>query len=147
MELRFYVLVLVSHRTIDVSVAPDSHSQPKEDLNTEDDLCVEPLVKFPLQSLADATKKFDLDLRISVDGLGSVFKGKLKNTEEVFIIRRLNEVSLLTPEEFEDEVSLLSQANHQNLTKLIGYSVKFKKRFLVYDYVHGGTLESHLYGE
>ncbi|XP_074270388.1 putative serine/threonine-protein kinase PBL7 [Silene latifolia] len=130
----------------DVSVAPDSHSQPKEDLNTEDDLCVEPLVKFPLQSLADATKKFDLDLRTSVDGLGSVFKGKLKNTEEVLIIRRLNEVSLLTPEEFEDEVSLLSQANHQNLTKLIGYSIKFYKRFLVYDYVSGGTLESHLYG-
>ncbi|CAN4124268.1 unnamed protein product [Withania somnifera] len=48
--------------------------------------------------------------------------------------------------EFCMEVDILSRLDHSNLVSLIRYSADGKHRFLVYEYLHKGNLQDHLYG-
>ncbi|BAT92752.1 hypothetical protein VIGAN_07157600 [Vigna angularis var. angularis] len=43
------------------------------------------------------------------------------------------------------EVNYLSQLHHENLVKLIGYYSDGKNRLLVYEFMHKGSLENHLF--
>jgi len=43
------------------------------------------------------------------------------------------------------EVNYLSQLHHENLVKLIGYCSDGKNRLLVYEFMHKGSLENHLF--
>ncbi|XP_074272561.1 putative serine/threonine-protein kinase PBL6 [Silene latifolia] len=108
---------------------------------------VESIRLFTYKTLVDATQNFALDRRLSGDCLGSVYKGKIIDTNEVVSIRQLSYNFVLNVEEFVGKVLLLSQANHQNLAKLIGYSVhQYCDRFVVYKYESGGSLQNHLHG-
>jgi len=46
----------------------------------------------------------------------------------------------------QNEVSLLSKIRHQNIIKLLGYCIHGESRFLVYEYMESGSLESQLHG-
>ncbi|MCH90557.1 receptor-like kinase [Trifolium medium] len=48
--------------------------------------------------------------------------------------------------EFENEVSLLSKIRHQNIIKLLGYCIHGESRFLVYEFMESGSLETQLHG-
>jgi serine/threonine protein kinase len=48
--------------------------------------------------------------------------------------------------EFENEVKMLSQVEHLNLVKLIGYLEEGDERILVTEYVANGNLRQHLDG-
>ncbi|XP_019458740.1 PREDICTED: probable receptor-like protein kinase At1g80640 [Lupinus angustifolius] len=48
--------------------------------------------------------------------------------------------------EFENEVSLLSKMRHQNIIKLLGYCIHGESRFLVYELMENGSLETQLHG-
>jgi serine/threonine protein kinase len=48
--------------------------------------------------------------------------------------------------EFENEVNMLSQVEHLNLVKLIGYLEEGDERILVTEYVPNGNLRRHLDG-
>lgn len=48
--------------------------------------------------------------------------------------------------EFQTEVNMLSQVEHLNLVKLIGYLEERDERILVTEYVQNGTLRQHLDG-
>ncbi|KAL9232519.1 hypothetical protein vseg_007625 [Gypsophila vaccaria] len=106
---------------------------------------LEGLRQFTYQSLVDATQNFSLDCRLSFDRLGDVFRGQSSSTNEAIAIRRLKQYPPLHLREFLDEVLLLSQANHPNLAKLIGYCAEKHNRLLVYEHLPRGTLKNHLY--
>ncbi|KAH9611613.1 hypothetical protein KSS87_009977 [Heliosperma pusillum] len=107
---------------------------------------LEGLRQFTYQSLVDVTQDFSLDCRVSFDRLGDVFRGQFFNPNECIAIKRLEPCPLMSLGDFLDEVLLLSQANHPNLTKLIGYCAEKHNRLLVYEHVPRGTLENQLYG-
>jgi serine/threonine protein kinase len=48
--------------------------------------------------------------------------------------------------EFENEVNMLSQVEHLNLVKLIGYLEEGDERILVTEFVTNGNLRQHLDG-
>ena len=48
--------------------------------------------------------------------------------------------------EFIAEVEMLSRLHHHNLVKLIGICIKGRTRWLVYELVRNGSVESHLHG-
>ena len=45
------------------------------------------------------------------------------------------------------QVLFLSKVRHQNLVQLKGYCLEFKKQFLVFEFMSGGSLKDHLYGK
>lgn len=49
--------------------------------------------------------------------------------------------------EFQTEVNALSQVEHLNLVKLIGYLEENQERILVVEYVSNGNLREHLDGK
>lgn len=46
----------------------------------------------------------------------------------------------------QNEVNWLGKIRHQNIIKLLGYCVHGKTRFLVYEMMQNGSLETQLYG-
>lgn len=48
--------------------------------------------------------------------------------------------------EFLSEVSELSLLRHKNLVQLVGYCADGEQRLLVYEFMNGGCLENHLFG-
>ncbi|KAK9715076.1 hypothetical protein RND81_06G141600 [Saponaria officinalis] len=103
------------------------------------------LRKFTYQSLVDATQGFPSKCRIGADHLGEFFIGKMADTDEVFTVKNMWVYEPHSHEEFVAHLSLLSQADHPNLAKLIGYSFLSWERVWVYEYVPGGSLEDYLY--
>lgn len=45
------------------------------------------------------------------------------------------------------QVLFLSKVRHQNLLQLKGFCLEFKKQFLVFEFMSGGSLKDHLYGK
>ncbi|KAM4126113.1 hypothetical protein ACB094_01G364300 [Castanea mollissima] len=99
------------------------------------------LILFKYRDLRRATKNFSQNL--GEGGFGSVFKGVLPNSTTIAVkkIKSLEQGE----KQFRAEVSTLGAIQHVNLLRLRGFCVEASKRFLVYDYMPKGSLESHLF--
>lgn len=102
------------------------------------------LVVFKHQDLRSATKNFSE--KLGEGGFGTVFKGTLPSSSTIAVKR----LKSLTQEEkhdkqFRAEVSTIGLIQHINLVRLLGFSTKGTKRFLVYEFMTNGSLESHLF--
>ncbi|KAH7857032.1 hypothetical protein Vadar_008252 [Vaccinium darrowii] len=101
---------------------------------------------FSLDEIQRATNDFDNTLVIGIGGFGKVYKGMIDGgATNTVAIKRLNAESKQGAEEFRTEVKLLSKLRHTHLVSLIGYCYKLPEMILVYEYIPGGTLASHLY--
>ncbi|KAK9757439.1 hypothetical protein RND81_01G162900 [Saponaria officinalis] len=115
-------------------------------VNDTKDSGVQVLRVYTYQSLVDATENF-LSVRCMYsDGLGQVFIGQMVGTSQVVVIRRLKGYTHQSVQGYVDEALLLSQVDHPNLAKLIGYCAEQLGRFLVYEYVPGISLKDRLHG-
>ncbi|GMY04994.1 G-type lectin S-receptor-like serine/threonine-protein kinase At2g19130 [Fagus crenata] len=99
------------------------------------------LIMFKYRDLRRATKNFSQ--KLGEGGFGSVFKGTLPNSTAIAVkkIRSLEQGE----KQFRAEVSTLGAIQHVNLLRLRGFCVEASKRFLVYEYMPKGSLESHLF--
>jgi len=76
-----------------------------------------------------------------------VYKGRLKDGRIVAIKRGKKDAhEQRLSVEFRTEVEMLSQVDHLNLVKLIGYVEEESERILVVEYVPNGNLGEHLEG-
>ncbi|KAH7859189.1 hypothetical protein Vadar_032816 [Vaccinium darrowii] len=101
---------------------------------------------FSLDEIKRATNDFDNTLVIGIGGFGKVYKGMIDGgATNTVAIKRLNAESKQGAEEFRTEVKLLSKLRHTHLVSLIGHCYKLPEMILVYEYIPGGTLASHLY--
>eukprot|EP00270_Netrium_digitus_P009708 TRINITY_DN2969_c0_g1_i2.p1 TRINITY_DN2969_c0_g1~~TRINITY_DN2969_c0_g1_i2.p1 ORF type:complete len:516 (-),score=90.42 TRINITY_DN2969_c0_g1_i2:478-2025(-) len=109
------------------------------------------LRSFRYSELEAATNKFSRDALLGEGGFGRVFKGELLLDDEkgpvatVVAVKKLNTEGLQGHKEWTAEVNFLGQLRHRNLVRLLGYCAEEKQRLLVYEFMPGGSLESHLY--
>ncbi|TQD84337.1 hypothetical protein C1H46_030118 [Malus baccata] len=130
---------------------------------------------FHMEELSLATKHFSDKNLIGQGKFGEVYMGFLQDGMLVAIKKRpgtasqefINEVviTVLTlqvlvvslnqffsslptflPDEFDGLVHYLSAIQHRNIVTLLGYCQENNLQFLVYEYLHSGSVSSHLYG-
>lgn len=61
-------------------------------------------------------------------------------------IKKLNSESRQGIAEWQSEVNFLGRLSHPNLVKLLGYGKEDNELFLVYEFMHRGSLDNHLFG-
>lgn len=111
---------------------------------------------FSFQELAEATERFNRQLKIGEGGFGTVYQGTInpaanngQGDPTVVAIKKLNKHGLQGHKQWLTEVQFLGVVNHPNLVKLLGYcSVDDEKeyqRLLVYEHLPNKSLEDHLF--
>ncbi|KAL6847229.1 hypothetical protein ACP4OV_023082 [Aristida adscensionis] len=117
----------------------------------EDDLEQEEIGprRFNYSELATATGNFSDDRRLGSGGFGSVYRGFLEGTKRDVAVKRVSETSRQGWKEFAAEVRIISRLRHRNLVQLIGWchghEANSDKLLLVYELMHNGSLDAHLY--
>ncbi|KAG1347234.1 G-type lectin S-receptor-like serine/threonine-protein kinase [Cocos nucifera] len=99
------------------------------------------LIHFTYSDLQRVTKNFSE--KLGSGGCGSVFKGTLIDSREV-AVKKLEGLRQ-GEKQFRTEVSTLAAIQHVNVVCLRGFCSEGSKRLLVYEYISGGSLESHLF--
>ncbi|CAL5211335.1 unnamed protein product [Lathyrus oleraceus] len=103
-----------------------------------------PIQKFSFVQLQLATANFSPDMCVGRGGFGHVYKGILAPQEQEVAIKCLDPKSDQGTPAFVTELELLSNTNHENIVRLIGYCAENEHRMLVYEYIRMGSLEDHL---
>ncbi|XP_059071619.1 probable LRR receptor-like serine/threonine-protein kinase At5g48740 [Cryptomeria japonica] len=98
---------------------------------------------FTLEEMMTSTENFSY--KIGQGGFGSVFWGKLQSGKQI-AVKVLSLFSKQGVLEFLNEIDLLSRVHHKNLVSLLGYCNESRELMLVYEYMFGGSLKDHLYG-
>ena len=68
------------------------------------------------------------------------------NNGDVVAVKKHVLTSKKAKEDFEGEVSLISNIHHRNVIRLLGCSHKGSELLLVYEYMENGSLDKFLYG-
>ncbi|GMY06080.1 probable receptor-like protein kinase At1g80640 isoform X1 [Fagus crenata] len=100
---------------------------------------------FDYPSLEAATNNFQESNLLGEGGSGHIYKARF---DEKFLaaVKRIDSVSPDMEREFENEVNWLTKIQHQNIIKLLGYCIYGESRFLVYEMMEKGSLETQLHG-
>ncbi|KAJ4806605.1 L-type lectin-domain containing receptor kinase IX.1 [Rhynchospora pubera] len=102
--------------------------------------------KFQYNELATATDNFAESKKLGEGGSGSVYRGILvgEGTHDV-AIKRVSKAPEYSKKEYISEVKIISQLRHRNLVELIGWCHDHNKFLIVYELMHNGSLDTHLY--
>ena len=101
--------------------------------------------KFTLRELNAATNNFSQSELIGYGGMGSVYKGVLKDA--VVAVKRIRHEARGSEKGFLDEASSISQIRHRNLVQLKGWCIEDGMFLLVYEYMPNGSLDQWLYNK
>lgn len=100
---------------------------------------------FEYELLVAATNDFKEENILGEGGSGRVYKA-LFSGQLVAAVKRLKGGKLDAEKEFENEIAWLSLIKHQKVISLLGYCIHNETRFLVYEMMQNGSLESQLHG-
>ncbi|PIA27913.1 hypothetical protein AQUCO_07400031v1 [Aquilegia coerulea] len=111
---------------------------------------------FPYSVLKTATQKFSRQNLIGQGGFGDVYRGWIDSctinatkpgSGRAIAVKKLRKEGLQGHNEWLNELVFLSQFNHPNIVKIIGYCSEGHERILVYEYMARGNLEAYLIRE
>ncbi|XP_058094662.1 G-type lectin S-receptor-like serine/threonine-protein kinase At4g27290 isoform X2 [Magnolia sinica] len=105
--------------------------------------------EMPLFNLVDvviATDHFSQSNKLGEGGFGPVYKGKLRNGQQI-AVKRLSRNSGQGVEEFKNEVVLIQQLQHRNLVKILGCCIQGEEKMLIYEYMQNKSLDSFIFDE
>ncbi|XP_051194844.1 probable receptor-like protein kinase At1g80640 [Lolium perenne] len=96
-------------------------------------------------SLEKATGNFSDTNVLGVGGFGCVYKA---NFDGGFVaaVKRLGGEDQEYEKEFENELDLLQRIRHSNIVSLVGFCIHEDYRFIVYELMENGSLETQLHG-
>ncbi|KAJ1692610.1 hypothetical protein LUZ63_009308 [Rhynchospora breviuscula] len=103
--------------------------------------------RFPYGDLADATNGFSENNKLGEGGFGSVYRGVIKDENINVAVKRVSKESRQGKKEYVSEVKIISQLRHRNLVQLIGWCHDHGEFLLVYELMHNGSLDKHLYNK
>nr|XP_043618135.1 MDIS1-interacting receptor like kinase 2-like [Erigeron canadensis] len=119
-----------------------------EDIHSDDFFAVSTFDgRETYHEILKVTNEFNEAYCIGKGGSGSVYKAKLASGDIVAVKRlhsddQSSEVS--NHNDFLNEIRALTRIRHRNIVRLYGYCSHVKNSFLVYGYLEGGSLDSHL---
>ncbi|KAK7305611.1 hypothetical protein VNO77_43517 [Canavalia gladiata] len=102
--------------------------------------------KYKYNDLKAATKNFNDKNKLGAGGFGDVYKGTLKNGKVVAVKKLIAGKSSKIEDDFESEVTLISNVHHRNLVRLLGCCSEGQERILVYEYMANKSLDAFLFG-
>ncbi|QCD92578.1 serine/threonine kinase [Vigna unguiculata] len=112
------------------------------------------LRRFSFQDLMLATRTFKVENFHDEEGFGILLKGWINQYGNYaarpgkgipIAVKALNLNESQDQKEWLDEISYLSELNHLNLVKIVGFCIEDGKRLLVHEYMCQGSLEKHLF--
>jgi len=113
---------------------------------TRTELSIKESMKFSYSDIQLATNDFSKENLLGEGGYGHVYKGVLKDGQQIAAKVRKEESSQGFSE-FHSEVYVLSFARHKNIVMLLGYCCKERKNILIYEYICNKSLHWHLFGK
>lgn len=102
-----------------------------------------PFIDF--RTLEKGTNNFKESNILGQGGFGCVYKTRLDNNI-LAAVKKLECSSQDAEKEFQNEVDLLGKIQHPNIISLLGYSSNGESRFIVYELMQNGSLETQLHG-
>ncbi|XP_038895963.1 receptor-like serine/threonine-protein kinase SD1-8 [Benincasa hispida] len=103
-------------------------------------------LEMPITVLEAATENFSISNKIGEGGFGLVYKGKLPSGQEI-AVKKLAERSGQGLQEFKNEVIFISQLQHRNLVKLLGFCIHEEDILLIYEYLPNKSLDCFLFDD
>ncbi|XP_031123785.1 G-type lectin S-receptor-like serine/threonine-protein kinase At4g27290 [Ipomoea triloba] len=101
---------------------------------------------FDLSTILRATNNFSNNNKLGKGGFGDVYKGVLRNKQEI-AVKRLSKNSTQGIEEFKNEVIYIAKLQHRNLVKLLGCCIQGEEKLLVYEYMANKSLDTFIFDE
>ncbi|KAJ8754337.1 hypothetical protein K2173_002788 [Erythroxylum novogranatense] len=99
---------------------------------------------FSRQSVSAATNRFSVANKLGEGGYGPVYKGMLRNGQEI-AVKRLSKRSGQGLEEFRNETLLIAKLQHRNLVRLLGCCIEQEENILIYEYMPNKSLDFFLF--
>ncbi|KAH7676820.1 Non-specific serine/threonine protein kinase protein [Dioscorea alata] len=99
---------------------------------------------FDLNTLREATNNFSDANMLGEGGFGPVYKGALKDGQEI-AVKRLSRTSDQGLLELRNEVVFVAKLQHRNLIRLLGCCLEEKEKLLVYEYLPDTSLDKILF--
>ncbi|PRQ30599.1 putative protein kinase RLK-Pelle-DLSV family [Rosa chinensis] len=101
---------------------------------------------FDLATIVYANCNFSNDNKLGEGGFGCVFKGMLRNGQEI-AVKRLSKHSTQGVDEFKNEVTHIAKLQHRNLVKLLGCCIQADEMMLIYDCMPNKSLDFFIFDE
>ncbi|KAH7675702.1 Non-specific serine/threonine protein kinase protein [Dioscorea alata] len=99
---------------------------------------------FDLSTIKEATDDFSDDNKLGEGGFGPVYKGMLRDGQEI-AVKRLATTSTQGLVELKNEVLLVAKLQHKNLVRLLGCCLEEGEKLLVYEYLRNASLDKFLF--
>ncbi|PWA52015.1 phosphorylase kinase, gamma catalytic subunit [Artemisia annua] len=100
---------------------------------------------YPIGIVQEATNDFSENLIIGRGGYGNVYACTIDGIDVA--VKRLTQDSSQGVLEFENEISFLSGLDHENVIKLVGYSVSPAEKIIIYEFMSNNSLASLLFDD
>ncbi|KAF8020111.1 hypothetical protein BT93_G0730 [Corymbia citriodora subsp. variegata] len=81
--------------------------------------------------------------KLGEGGYGSVYKGRLRSGRKVAV--KILKKGKSNGQDFISEVATIGRIHHVNVVELIGFCFEGSKQALVYDFMHNGSLDKHIF--
>ncbi|XP_020985854.1 G-type lectin S-receptor-like serine/threonine-protein kinase At4g27290 [Arachis duranensis] len=99
---------------------------------------------FDMSTIISATNNFSADNILGKGGSGSVYKGILKDGQEI-AVKKLSRNSSRRLQEFKNEAMHIAKLQHRNLVKLLGFCIQEEERLLVYEFMRNKSLDFFIF--
>ncbi|KAK3404145.1 hypothetical protein EUGRSUZ_K00488 [Eucalyptus grandis] len=100
---------------------------------------------WPIRYSFSDIKKITSGLKekLGEGGYGSMYKGRLRSGREVAV--KILKKGKSNGQDFISEVATIGRIRHVNVVVLVGYCFEGSKQALLYDFMHNGSLDKHIF--